>query len=60
VRRHPLFGAVALVGVAAAFLVAIVLASAPGGHRATAVAWTIQVLILVGALLMVAGRAARS
>jgi len=52
--------ALALIGVAAAFLVAVVLGSAPGGHQATAVAWTIQVLILIGAFLMLAGRAARS
>ena len=59
-RRRPLLGALALVGLAAAFLVAFVLGSAPGGHRATAVEWTIQVLILFGAFLMLAGRAARS
>jgi hypothetical protein len=60
VRRRPLLGALAFIGLAAAFLVALVLGSAPGGYQATAVEWTIQVLILVGALLMVAGRAARS
>ena len=59
-RRHRVLGALALVGLAAAFLVAIVLGSAPGGHKAIAVEWTIQVLILFGAFLMVAGRAARS
>jgi hypothetical protein len=60
VRRHPLLGALAVVGLAAALLVGLVLGSAPGGHQATAVEWTIQVLILFGAFLMVAGRAARS
>ena len=59
-RRHPLLGALAAVGLAAALLVGLVLGSAPGGHQATAVEWTIQVLILFGAFLMVAGRAARS
>ena len=59
-RRRPVLGALALIGVAAAFLVAIVIASAPGGHQATAVAWMIQILILFGAFLMLAGRAARS
>jgi hypothetical protein len=60
VRRHPLLGALAVVGLAAALLVGLILGSAPGGHQATAVEWTIQVLILFGAFLMVAGRAARS
>jgi len=49
-----------VIGVAAAFLVAIFIGAAPGGHQATAVAWTIQILILFGAILMLAGRAARS
>jgi hypothetical protein len=49
-----------LAGLGAAFLVAVVLGSAPGGHVATAVEWMIQILILVGAFLMVASRAARS
>jgi hypothetical protein len=49
-----------VVGLAAALLVGLVLGSAPGGHQATAVEWTIQVLVLFGAFLMVAGRAARS
>ena len=59
-RRHPLLGALTLVVLAAAFLVAVLLGLAPGGHQATAAEWTIQVLILVGAMLMLAGRAARS
>ena len=59
-RLRPALGALAVIGVAAAFLVAIVIGSAPGGHQATAVAWTIQILILLGAILMLAGRAARS
>jgi len=53
-------GAVALVGLAAAMFVGLVLGSAPGGQQAIAVEWTIQVLILFGAFLMLAGRAARS
>jgi len=60
VRLRPLLGALAVIGVAAAFLVAIFIGAAPGGHQATAVAWTIQILILFGAILMLAGRAARS
>jgi hypothetical protein len=59
-RLRPLLGALTLVGLAAALLVALVLGSAPGGHQATAVEWTIQILILFGAFWMVAGRAARS
>ena len=59
-RRHPVLGAVALVGLAAAMFVGLVLGSAPGGQQAIAVEWTIQVLILFGAFLMLAGRAARS
>jgi hypothetical protein len=59
-RRPHLLGALAFIGLAAAFVVAMVLGSAPGGHQATAVEWTVEILILVGAFLMVAGRAARS
>ena len=59
-RRRPILRALALIGLAAALLVAVILGSAPGGHQATAVEWTVQVLILFGAFLMVASRAARS
>jgi hypothetical protein len=47
-------------GTAIAFLIALVLGATPGGHQAGAVELTIQVLVLVGAFLVVADRVARS
>jgi hypothetical protein len=40
------------------FLVALVIGTAPGGLP-VAVEWTIQVLVLVGAVFLLAGRRAR-
>jgi hypothetical protein len=40
------------------FPVALVIAATPDGH-AVAVEWTIQVLVLVGALFLLAGRRRR-
>lgn len=56
--RRPVLIAVALVGLLIGFLVALVIGTAPGGH-ATAVEWTIQVLVLVGAVFLLAGRGGR-
>ncbi|MDQ2944243.1 MAG: hypothetical protein M3R21_11325 [Candidatus Dormibacteraeota bacterium] len=59
-RQSPLLGGLAIVALAVGLPVALVIGSAPGGLQATAVELTIQILIVVGALLLVAGRTARS
>lgn len=59
-RKGPLAVAVVIGGLAIAILVALVFVATPGGHHAGAVELAIQVLVLVGALLLVAGRVARS
>jgi hypothetical protein len=56
--RRPVLVAVALFGLLIGFIVALVIGAAPGGH-ATAVEWTIQVLVLVGAVFLLAGPRAR-
>lgn len=56
--RRPILIAVALIGLLIGFLVALFIGTAPGGY-ASAVEWTIQVLVLVGALFLLAGRMAR-
>jgi lipopolysaccharide export LptBFGC system permease protein LptF len=56
--RRPVLVAVALFGLLIGFLVALVIGTAPGGHP-VAVAWTIQVLVLVGAVFLLAGRRRR-
>jgi hypothetical protein len=40
-------------------LIVALLIGGPGGQQATAIAWIIQVLVLVGALLLLAGRTRR-
>jgi len=47
-------GALAFAGLLIGFVVALVIGTAPGGHQVIAVAWTIQVLVLIGALLLLA------
>jgi hypothetical protein len=47
-----------MTGLLIGFPVALVVGTAPGGY-ATAVEWTIQILVLVGALFLLAGRMAR-
>jgi hypothetical protein len=59
-RKGPFVIAAVIGGAALAFLIPLVLGATPGGHRAGAVELTIQVLVLVGAFLLVAGRVARS
>jgi hypothetical protein len=59
-KVRPLLGAVAIVGLVFGLPAAFVIGSAPGGHQVTAVEFTIQILVAVGALLLVAGRTARS
>jgi hypothetical protein len=59
-RKGPLVVAVITGGLAVTFLVALVLGVTQGGHQAGAVELAIQVLVLVGAFLLVAGRVARS
>jgi hypothetical protein len=59
-RKGPLAVAVVIGGLAIAFLVALVFGATPSGHHAGAVELAIQVLVLVGALLLVASRVARS
>jgi hypothetical protein len=56
--RRPILAAVAILGLLVGFLVALVIGAAPGGHS-IAIIWTVQVLVLVGAVLLLEGRMAR-
>jgi hypothetical protein len=49
-----------MVGLVVGLAAAVVIGSAPGGHQAMAIEFGIQILVVVGALLLVAGRPARS
>ena len=57
-RALPVLGAFAVLGLLIGLLVAVLMGTAPGG-RALAVGWTIQVLVLVGAAFLLAGRMTR-
>jgi hypothetical protein len=48
-----------LIVISLAFLVAMIVTSGPGGHHASAVELTVQVIVVVGAFVLVAGRVAR-
>ena len=48
-----------LIVISLAFLVAMIVTSGPGGHHASALELTVQVIVLVGAFVLVAGRVAR-
>ncbi|HXJ48060.1 MAG TPA: hypothetical protein VNF91_02715 [Candidatus Acidoferrum sp.] len=58
-RVRPVVGALAFSGLLIGLVVAVVIGTAPGGHQVIAVAWTIQVLVLIGALLLLANRMRR-
>ncbi len=58
-HRRPLLVAIAFAGLVVGVLVASVIGSAPGGHQPGAVEWIIQVVVLLGAALLVAGRVRR-
>ncbi|MHB8590137.1 MAG: hypothetical protein ACYDA0_15035 [Candidatus Dormibacteraceae bacterium] len=58
-RARHVLGALAIAGLLVCLLVALIIGSGPGGHQANAIEWTIQVLVLAGALLMLASRMRR-
>lgn len=60
-RRRPLLGAVALAAlIIAGVLVAAIMGSpAPGGHQPGVLEWTIQLVIMACALLLIAGQVRR-
>lgn len=57
--RRPMLGAIAFAGLVAGVLVASVIGSGPGGHSPGVLELTIQLLILGGAVLLIAGRVRR-
>ena len=59
-RGHSGLGALALAGAGVfVFLVVLVITARPGGHPANAVELAIQILVVAGAVLLVAGRIVR-
>ena len=58
-RRRPFVGALVFAGLVAVVLIASVLGSAPASHRPGPLELTIQLLVLVVAALLVAGRVRR-
>jgi hypothetical protein len=57
-RARPVLGVVAIFGLLVGFMVALVIGG-PGGRQATAIEWMIQVLVLVGAVFLLASRMRR-
>jgi hypothetical protein len=59
-RRRRDLGALALAGVGViVFLVVLVITARPGGHTANALELAVQILVVAGAVLLVAGRMTR-
>ena len=58
-RGRPLLVAVVFAAFVVGVLVASIIGSAPGGHRPGTLEWTIQLVILAGAVLLIAGRVRR-
>ncbi|MGH7760267.1 MAG: hypothetical protein ACREOY_02460 [Candidatus Dormibacteraceae bacterium] len=56
-RGRPVLGILATLGLLVGLAVAIVIGW--DAHQATAIAWMIQVLVLVGAVFLLAGRMRR-
>jgi hypothetical protein len=46
-------------GLIVGFLVALIIGSGTGAHQPNSLEWTLQILVLVGALCLVVGRMAR-
>ena len=57
-RARPVLGVLAIFGLVAGLMVALVIGG-PGGHQATAIEWIIQVLVLLGAVFLLASRMRR-
>jgi hypothetical protein len=58
-RVRHILGVLAICVLLVGLLVALVIGSGSGGYQAIALVWTIQVLVLVGAVFMLASRMRR-
>ncbi len=56
--RRPIVGAAVFAGLVAGVLVATIIYSGPG-HRPSVLEWTVQLVILAGAVLIIADRVRR-